>query len=292
MKIPENRKLNFILLVCIAANVLVGLRLYEASIHRAGYYFLDVGQGDSELVILPDNHGNEIKILIDGGRDKRVMRELGAVLGNDRRIDLVMMTHPQLDHFGGLIDVIQQYNIGAFITSGRRGEIAAFHELEDVLRVRQIKTIIVKEGDRMRYGKNTAEILSPSLKDAASKELNDASLVLLIASENVRALYTGDAGEKIEKRLLKTYNISADILKVGHHGSRFSSTASFLDAVNPKVAVIEVGKNTYGHPTIQTLKRLKATGAKIYRTDIDKAIRISTDDKKLMITKKQAYYYE
>ncbi len=284
-QIPNNNKLRYCIASLLVVNVLVGFRLHGASASRAGYYFLDVGQGDSELIILADNRGNEIKILIDGGRDKKVIRELGKILGDDHIIDVVVLTHPQLDHFGGLIDVMQQYEIGVFISTGRKGEIAAFRELEDVVRVGRINTAKLKEGDRIRYGKNQIDTLSPSPVEMKSKELNDSSLVLMVESDNVRALYTGDIGDRIEKRILAQYNVDAAILKVGHHGSRFSSTASFVDAVRPKVAVIEVGKNTYGHPTKQTLDRIVATGAKIYRTDIDGTVSVAIENGALKIKK-------
>lgn len=287
MEIPPNRQLTLVIIALVIMNGVLVLRWWGTSVARAQYYFLDVGQGDSELMVLPDKNGNAIKILIDGGPDRSVIRELGKILGDDHRIDLLIMSHPQLDHFGGFIDIGREYTIGAFASSDRAGETASYRELEQVLTEKDIRRIVLREGDRIRYGEERIDVLGPSEKDIKSKELNDTAVLLLAQSENINILYTGDIGEKIEKKLLAKYSLEATILKVGHHGSRFSSTATFLEAVNPKVAIIEVGKkNRYGHPTEQALKRLEVSGASVYRTDRDGTIQIEEENGKLKIIKK------
>ncbi|MDO8585357.1 MAG: hypothetical protein Q7R85_04575 [bacterium] len=248
------------------------------TIRATQYYFLNVGQGDSELILFPRVGGGTVKLLIDGGPDAKLSDELGKVLpANDRVIDLVLMTHPQLDHFGGFIDVLKNYRVGAFLGTGRVGTSGAYGELMRVIRDRNIPYVTLAKGSRIMYGDTVIDVLSPNKRNLISKELNDGCLVLRVESYGVRALLTCDAGEHIERELVASDDVRADILKVGHHGSRFSSSANFLAAVNPKVAMIEVGKNSYGHPTPAALNRLANVGAQIFRTDKNGRVKIVSD---------------
>jgi beta-lactamase superfamily II metal-dependent hydrolase len=246
-------------------------------------YFLDIGQGDSELVILPGG----VKMLIDGGPPNgKVLENLANILSPlDRYIDLVMISHPQLDHFGGLIDVLKRYKIGAVLTNGREGTTRAFQDLEKVIEEHKIKTIILASQDKIHYQGSSFNMLSPTPELLKSKEINETSLVLELESNNSKTLFTGDIGKSTEEGLLKSYNADIDILKVAHHGSKFSSTADFLNAMRPEVAVIGVGKNSYGHPTKEALSRLSDSGAKIFRTDQDGTVKLVIDGKSIKIFK-------
>jgi len=245
-------------------------------------YFLNVGQGDSELVELPGG----VKVLIDGGPPNgAVLEELAKVIPlHDRYIDLVMMSHPQLDHFGGLVEVLERYRVGAFLASGREGEISAFGELKRVLARESVKTIVLSSGDKISYQGSRFDILSPTPELLSSKELNDTTIVAELSSNNSRTLFTGDIGANIEEKILGRAG-DLDILKVAHHGSKFSSSVSFLAAVSPEVAVVEVGKNSYGHPTKDALGRITAAGARIFRTDLDGTVKISVGGGKIRIFK-------
>lgn len=265
----SNKKLALTILgLLLALDIFLWRLIIFYNIDAPRYYFLDVGQGDSELIISSDDAGHPIKLLIDGGPDGKAITQLGKILGpSDRYIDLVLMTHPQLDHFAGFIDVLKNYKVGAFLANGRAGTGLAYKQLLEIIKEKNIPYITLKEGDKIKYGDALVEVLSPNKKDLLSVELNDTCLVTLITIGSHRALYTCDAGFNIEDELVVKYNLYADILKVGHHGSRFSSGVNFLSAINPKIAVIEVGKNTYGHPTPTALSNLFNVGAKIYRTD-------------------------
>ena len=243
-------------------------------------YFLDVGQGDSELII-----SDGIKILIDGGpANGTILNELSKILPPlDRYLDLVIMTHPQLDHYGGLIDVLKNYQVGAFVANGRKGESGAYDDLVKVIEEKSIPYVKVGEGDVIRRQDAVLKILNPSIKNLSSYELNDTSIVALLEKNNLRALYTGDAGANIEKELAVKYDLAAQVLKIGHHGSKYSSDPEFLKEVAPDISIIEVGKNSYGHPTKEVLSRLEKIQSAILRTDWDKNIRLIFDGKNLRV---------
>lgn len=245
-------------------------------------YFLDVGQGDSQMVILPNN----VKILIDGGPNNRVLGQLSSILSPfDRYIDLVVMSHPQTDHFTGLIDVLKRYKVGAFVFSGRKGLVKSFNDLEKAIKENQVAVVVLGEGDKIKYLESKLDILSPSQNLLQSNEPNDWTLVMKMASEGMKALFTGDIDSNVENSLVEKYDLGVDILKVAHHGSRFSSGKEFLAAATPKIAVIEVGKNSYGHPTKDALERLASVGAQIFRTDKDGTIKLVINNQKINIFK-------
>ncbi|MEK9194686.1 MAG: MBL fold metallo-hydrolase [Patescibacteria group bacterium] len=272
----EKHRNKFIVLIIalVILDVSVWGRVFALNFdnHNLNLYFLDVGQGDSQLVILPGG----VKILIDGGQPNgKVLEELGKILPpTDRYIDLVMMSHPQLDHFGGLIEVLKRYKVGAFLTSGREGTIQAFKSLKETLEENKIKTIILGKGDKVHYLKSAFDVLSPDKNFVLDKELNNTSLVVELESNNSKTLFTGDIGFDIENHLLAENLRDISILKVAHHGSKYSSLANFLQASKPEVAVIGVGKNSYGHPTKETLGKLRDIGASIFRTDKNGTVQV------------------
>ncbi len=246
-------------------------------------YFLNIGQGDSEFIQLPTG----AQILIDGGPDgARLLDNLAKVmLPQDRYIDLLIMTHPQADHMAGFIDLLKKYQVGAFIGNLRKGPIAAYDELHHQLAANHVPYIQLVAGDEIKIGDTLLHLLSPTRQNIASKELNDTCEVVLLETPHLKALYTGDIGANIETEMVARYGklLDVDVLKVGHHGSRFSSSESFLRATSPALAVIEVGKNTYGHPTKQAIGRLTASGAKVLRTDEQGIIKITTQNDKLVV---------
>ena len=220
------------------------------------FYFFDVGQGDSELL----NFGT-IQILIDGGPPNgKALKGIERALGlEDRYIDLALLTHPHLDHFGGLIDILKRYDTGKLITDGSTGTAPAYKDLPK-------PDLVLGEGDSITYGDYKLSVLAPNKTERANPDPNKASIVLLLEGPDTHILYMGDAHAENEDRLRKKYKLKADVLKVGHHGSRFSSSAAFLKEVKPKVAIVEVGKNSYGHPTPAMLARLQDINAKTYAT--------------------------
>ena len=254
--------------------------VFSESDKNSKIYFLNVGQGDSELVVLPNN----VKVLIDGGPDNKVLNELSQNISSyDRYIDLVILSHAQLDHFGGLIRVVKNYKIGAFIFNGRNGTSAAYKDLENEIKQNKIPVITLSQNDKINYLDNKFEILSPSKKLLEDKNLNNTVLVIKFTGNNESVLFTGDIGKNIEDDLIGSGNLKSDILKVAHHGSKYSSAQEFLDFVSPKISVIEVGKNSYGHPNPSVLNRLKEVNSRIFRTDINGTVKIELSASKLNI---------
>jgi len=248
---------------------------------NAALYFLNVGQGDSELISFQNN----IKILIDGGPGGAAAKEISSLVSPFRRyIDLIVLTHAETDHFGGLIDIMKRYKVGAFIYNGIAKNSNGFGDIQKLLEENKTQTIILSEGDKIKYLDNNFDILSPGL-NMSSVATNENALVLKLNSKNFNALFTADIGEKTETDLIKKYGgyLRSDILKVGHHGSKFSSTQNFLALVAPKISIFEVGKNSYGHPNPGVVERLANLGSQIFRTDQNGTIKISVDLNKINI---------
>ncbi len=249
---------------------------------ESGIYFLDVGQGDSSLLKF-----GGAEILIDAGPNSKVIQSLGAKMLGDKYIDLGVITHPELDHFNGFNYLLSRYNFGAFIINGRRGRTAEWSEFLAAAETHQIPVLTLGAGDKISYNDNEFKIISPSVQVLGTGAMNDTSLVGKLETRNFGALFLGDISESIEKFLIQNYELEflrVEVLKIAHHGSKFSSNNDFLKTVAPKIALIGVGaSNTYGHPTPQTLERLTNLEAKIFRTDLDGTIVIREIDDKLKV---------
>src|SRR3989344_668372 len=247
-------------------------------------YFMDIGQGDSALAVLPGG----VKILFDGGPDKSLLNDLGKILpATDRRIDLVILSHPQADHFTGFISLLDRYEVGYFIWHGRQGETESWKSLASALKEKHVNTLRLMEGDGIKYRESEIKFLSPDETELGDTELNNTVLAAELFSGGVKTLFIGDIGFDVERRLAGKYDMNIDILKVAHHGSKYSSGDEFLAEATPAVSVIQVGKNTYGHPTKDALDRLAAIGAAIYRNDLDGTVHIEADEGRLNIFKER-----
>jgi competence protein ComEC len=233
--------------------------------------YLDVGQADSVLIQIPNGEN----ILIDAGNNEDAEMIISFLKSQGiSRLDSVIGTHPHEDHIGSLDKVIKNFQIGQVIMPKVTTNTQTF---KDVLTSIQNKGLKIKEAKaglrlefeskNMTFPKVSAEVLAP--KSGHYEDLNNYSVVLRLTYGQNVFLFTGDAENVSEQELTaSTDSLKADILKVGHHGSSSSTTQEFLSKVSPRYAVISVGKdNTYGHPTLSTLNRLKRMGIKIYRTD-------------------------
>jgi len=244
-------------------------------------HFLDVGQGDSILL----EHGDDT-MLIDSG-------EIGK--GDDvakyvksegiTSLDYVVATHPHSDHIGGMSVILNDFPIGHFVDSGYPYTSKTYENMLTTIDKKNIPFETPKRGDKINFAPGIdVHVLNPG-STYFTDDVNQNSIVLKINDGTVSFLLMGDAGVEAENEIMKDgYNVNADILKVGHHGSRTSSSASFINAVSPTVSVIEIGAgNDYGHPHKETLDRLQKV-SKVYRTDLDGTITITTDGSKYTVT--------
>ncbi|MFA6285711.1 MAG: ComEC/Rec2 family competence protein [Parcubacteria group bacterium] len=229
--------------------------------------FLDVGQGDSILI----QKGMK-QILIDGGSNgKTELAELGKYLPySDDEIELVIATHPDRDHIGGLVDVARNFKIGKVIATAAEKDTAVFKEWKDIREYNRIETLGAIKGDEINFYGSKIRIISPgSSVDAAAGDANNKSVVTRFDFGDNSFLFTGDIEAPAEKEILASgENVDVDFLKVAHHGSKYSSSEEFLDAASPETAVISVGAdNSYGHPHEETLEKLRSRNINILRTD-------------------------
>lgn len=238
-------------------------------------HFFDVGQGDSIFIETPDKK----QILIDGGPDKTVLEKLNKTIPlYDRKIDMLILTHPDADHITGLVDVLDYYQISHILTGGFEKDTAVYREWRKLINEKNIPLTTVQAGQKIILGKDIVlEILWPEQPLIGIKNANNASIVGKLIYGQAEFLLTGDIEKKIEKILLeRNWDLKSDILKVPHHGSKSSSIISFIQAINPRISVISVGENNrYKHPYQDVLERLKNTT--ILRTDKNGDIAIFTD---------------
>lgn len=239
-------------------------------------HFMDVGQGDATLVTCGGH-----AMLIDAGDDTK-----GTALQNYlqkqkiSKLDYLVLTHPDADHIGGAPVVITKFNIGSVFVSNFEKDNKTYQKLIQSLDDKQIKALTPKVNSKYTLGTASITILAPN---GSYDNPNDASIGLLLKNGTRSFLFTGDAGEEAEKDILKTgIDISADVYKVGHHGSKYSTSKDFFEAVDPFYAVISCGEgNSYGHPHAETLNTLRTNGVLVYRTDEAGTIVASTDGKSI-----------
>lgn len=238
-------------------------------------HYIDVGQGDSILIQV-----NNKNLLIDAGpkSDKNKLLKYLSSLNIDK-FDYVIATHPHEDHIGNMADIINNYNISVFYAPKAESTTKTFEKMIEALKSKSLKINVLKRGtDSIDLGENTKVTVFSPTKDSY-ENLNNYSPVIKIEYGSNSFLFTGDAERDVENEILHSNeNISADVLKVGHHGSSTSTSGDFLNKVNPSVGVISVGQdNTYNHPNEDTIKRLTENKVTIYRTDIDGTVVISSD---------------
>lgn len=273
-KLVTGPRLIFSLVLFAAVVWLVARNLPDGRLH---IWFLDVGQGDAILIQTPDGQ----QILVDGGPSPSALfDELGAVLPFwDRSLDLVVLTHPDADHASGLVPLFERFEIAAAVDSIAPGEKGAEAWLA-AMHAAGVTRQPVAAGTRIEAGDVTLTVLSPCDPLANPDDGNDGSVVLRLDYGASSVLLTGDAEAAAEQTMLAgLWPLRADVLKVGHHGSAGSTSADFLRAVAPSLAVISVGAdNRFGHPAPELLQRLG--GIMVLRTDERGRIELVSDGMK------------
>ena len=241
--------------------------------------FLDIGQGDSIYIEAPNGH----QLLVDGGRDNRVIKKLQEVMPyGDNSLDVIIATHPDADHVGGLNDVIKKYSIGAVLEPGVSATTKTYQSLESLIIQKNIPHILARRGMQIVLDEKNGiyvEILFPD-RDTTGWETNSAAIVAKLIYGKTSVILTADAPIKNELYLigLDKQNLKTNILKLGHHGSRTSSSEQFLRATSPDLAIISAGKNnSYGHPHKEVLDFLQRLNIPYLTTYNDGTIKCESD---------------
>lgn len=250
--------------------------------HLLQVHFIDVGQGDATLIDC-----GEIEVLIDGGDNKAgpiVVEYLRPYV--DGKLDYIIATHPDTDHIGGLDDVLDAYEVGEVIDSGKRASSKTYQDYFSAAQAEPGCTFSYDEDRVIPLGPGTALTILETGDDWSS--VNDSSVVAQLACGSVQILFTGDISQRVEQDCLHLFQ-DIDVLKVGHHGSSSSSCQDFLDVIQPEYAVAsyKVG-NSYHHPTSSALQRLMDRGTTVYGTGKSGTIILSTDGRTYSFNTDQA----
>jgi competence protein ComEC len=259
--------LSFLGLIVLIILLLVFL-FFQDKDKNLKVIFLDVGQGDS-ILIKKQNQ----EILIDGGPDTNVINKISKYLPfYDREIELVVLTHPHADHLIGLVEVLKRYKVKKVLLTKVKNGDPGYSEFLDLIENKKIPYDLAQEKLDYNLGENfDLDVLYPleSIEGQPFKELNDSSIIAKLNYKNTSFLFTGDASQEVEKELMaKNFDLKSEVLKVGHHGSKYSSSLDFLKAVNPKYAIIQSGKdNKFGHPHLIILRHLENLKIEILRND-------------------------
>jgi competence protein ComEC len=243
--------------------------------------FLDVGQGDAIFIETPD----DVQVLIDGGANNSVLRVLAEEMAiGDRDLDVVLATHPDKDHIGGLVDVLQRYDVANIIKTNNKSETSTGEAFALALENENAEIYFAKAGQQLALGASTSIlILSPS-GDVRDLESNTSSIVAQLRYGGIEFMLTGDAPISIEEYLSRTFgkDLESEVLKLGHHGSRTSSGEIFLDTIKPEYGVVSAGKdNTYGHPHSEVVENLKKRDINMLNTADSGTIVFKSDGKKV-----------
>jgi competence protein ComEC len=238
-------------------------------------YYLDVGQGDSILIQV-----NNKNLLIDSGpksEKKKLFDHLSKI--SIDKLDYVIATHPHEDHIGNISGILNNYDVLNFYAPKIQTTTKSFEQMIDSLKGKNLMINVARKGtSSINMGKNTKVTVFSPVKDAY-EDLNNYSPIIKIQFGKTSFLFTGDAQKDVEKEIINSNeDVSADVIKVGHHGSSTSTSQEFLNKVHPSIGIISVGSdNSYNHPNLDTIQRLKYSNVKIYRTDKDGTIILSSD---------------
>jgi len=259
-----SRQTASIVLLALAALLL--LLVHEVRFsprhHSVIVRFFDIGQGDSAFVTGPSGQ----QILIDGGPDLRTLEHLGKSMPFfDRTIDILVLSHPHLDHVAAFPEILRRYKVGQVIISGAAYENGPYEEFLTLVTEKKIPVIIPEQGRQIDLGDDLLMDLlwpPPVYVGETVDEIHDSNVVFKLRYGNDSVLFTGDAEESVERQLLSQgTDVSATVLKAGHHGSRTSTGTGFLIAVDPEMAVVSVAaKNSYGLPDEDVLGRFTHLG--------------------------------
>lgn len=239
-------------------------------------HFIDVGQGNATLIRCGDH-----AMLIDAGEnDKGTALQLYLQKQGIKKLDYLVLTHADADHIGGADVIITKFKIDTVFMSPVKKDTKTYKDVIQALSQRSLSYCTPKVGSVYELGDATFTILAPN---DDYKDVNEASIAVMVKRGENTFLFTGDAGEEAEEDMMQNgLSLDADVYLAGHHGSRYSSSEAFLDTVTPEFTVLSCGEgNTYGHPHAQTLNNLRARGVKVFRTDEQGSIVAVSDGKEI-----------
>jgi len=253
---------------------------FQVSNHNLRFHFIDVGQGDSSLIITP----NGKTILIDAGDEAHAKKVVSYIREQGiEKLDLVIATHPDADHIGGMDKVIKNFDIGVFAMPDVSAKTNQYKQIQRELKAKKMKAIRLYQGDEVQIDDDIDfEILSP-VKGKKYDDTNEYSIVAKIVYKDTSFILMGDATMENEVDIINNVpDIDIYVLKLGHHGSSTSSSDYFITKTSPKIAIISCGKNNkYGHPHQEVMRVLKKHGVTPYRTDEMGDIVITSDGKEI-----------
>jgi len=270
--------LLFFIFLLLIVNTFLFYLDWQNSNRVLTFAMLNIGQGDALFIESPTG----TQVLIDGGPPKKILSQLSLVMSSfDRTIDAFIITNPDQDHIAGFLDVLKIYKVGEVFEPGTLTDTRIYQNLKNEISKNNIPDILARKGMRLDLGGGVfIDILFPD-RDVSTWSTNDGSIVARLSYGITSIMLTGDATTKTENIILNENSktsLDSTILKVGHHGSRTSSSLPFVEAVSPMYAFISDGKdNKYGHPHQDTLNNLLSFGVKIFRTDLLGTIVVKSD---------------
>lgn len=284
LKSTVSRRISLVkrlILMCLLVTLLVAV-LLSTKDSNLELYMLDVGQGDSVFIKTPDKKN----ILIDAGPDEKVLSELSKVMTlGERKIDYVIITHPDLDHVGGLPEILKRYEVGYVLMEDIEKNLPHYLEAKKIIKQKKIISYPIRVSDDFIVGCCVKiDILWPkdSIDIESIEDVNDISTVLEVGYIKFNAFFGGDLSSEFEEEIARNNLIDFDLLKVGHHGSTTSTSKKFLKIIKPEISIIGVGSNnSYGHPSQEVINNLNESNSKVMTTSENGRIKIETDGKSL-----------
>jgi len=280
MDLAERLKAAVIGICIVFGGLLLSLTTTQSSPYFE-IHFLDVGQGDAVLIQTPDGY----EVLIDGGKSSAVLQQLANEQSwNDRALDVVIATHPDTDHVGGLVDVLQRYQVDLIIQTQAEGDSPAAAAFLAAATAENATVEYALAGQVIQIGASTTiEVLSPA-SETTNWASNAASVVVRVVYGDTAFMLTGDAPAGVEDYLVGAYgaDLQSNVLKLGHHGSKTSTSELFLDTVQPQYAVVSASlDNSYGHPDQSVMQRVFAREIQTSHTGTDGTVTFYSDGQRV-----------
>lgn len=285
-----NKFIKIALCLIVVISVLFFV-VWQSDNNTLRIYFFDIGQGDGMLIRTPSGQN----IVIDGGPDNGFIAKLGQALPfYNQTIDLLILTHPHDDHLLGLVEVTKRYQVKQILYSGALHSTNAYLDWLNIIKEKKIPLKIAQAGQQFFFNDLELKVIYPFINFTNQKveNLNQTSVVVQLIYHKTKVLFMADLEKEGEREIVDKYQLNSrladlksDVIKIGHHGSGYSSTLAFLKQISPKYAIILVGQgNKFNHPASSTLAKLTILGVKIFRTDLNGDIIFKSNGRQALFT--------